>query len=354
MAAPNLYNPDWEPFNLPPGWNDVQSNAAAEYGDSDSDSDMSDASADQNNVQTFTATEEFDVPTDEYQSIYTSESSIRTLDSDDLSEWGDEAPDETVIPFMDLLPELRMHVYRHVLVREKPIVPMELCPSKSIKISNSFSLLKDPQIWDRRRQPPLLRSNSVVRSEALPLYYRENVFLVTGTICSAGCMYPIYRFPTIRSANPLRMLRSLRMVLTVIQRVEKKHELSERLTISFSVDVTLARQCTDINLQVVHGRAEKKQGRKGDRFQFAKETIRPGYKEWLESAVKERMGKADEEGSYDGFSLLKAAAMMPVKLKCDQEPPWPKFKVNPRPPLTGPVTDEEYLNAVRMTLAPPP
>jgi hypothetical protein len=231
----------------------------------------------------------------------------------------------TSIPFMDLIPELRRNVYFHALVKDKPIVPVELCPSKSIAIQNTFALMSNSDTWARRRQPALLRTNSQIRSEALPLYYRENVFNVSGTILSAGCMYPMFRYPTPTLSTPLRNLRHIHMILTVVQMQPAEDGPRSRVIMSLAVEVSLRYQGTKIRLMVVAGPAERtKHGKRHGIIIIGKDVIMEGYRKWLEEAVEGRLGDKDQDARWDGHNLLRAAAMMPVMLKCEQNPPWAK------------------------------
>lgn len=226
-------------------------------------------------------------------------------------------------PFMDLIPELRRNVYFHALVQEEPSMPLELCPSRFIRISNTCSLVLQTRSWGRRvPQPALLRSNSHIRSEALPLYYRENLFTVENTVLDTGCMYPLYRYPTAHSRLPLKDLRHLQMVLTINQKPSIQGEARSWVTMSICCNISLIHQGTKIRLEVVNGKAKRKQGTKLGKRIIRKNGLVSGYRKWLEQAVESRLGEKDEDGRWDGWSLLRAAALMPVVLKCETNPPW--------------------------------
>ena len=230
--------------------------------------------------------------------------------------------------FMDLMPELRAIVYRFAVVRKNPITPLELCPSRYITIRNEASFLEEADRRERRRQPPILRTNRLIRAEALPIYYRENIFDVANTVVVSGNMWPMYRYPDPASANVLRMIRTLAINMTVDQKEiavinHVMHQL--RTTITLNVEITILAQGKHLSIAFMDGAAIKRQGSKRVmKIAIAVKHIGEEYTLFVAQQMKRYMGEPpDAERRYDGHNLLRAAATMPARIDCTKgDPNW--------------------------------
>ena len=81
-----------------------------------------------------------------------------------------EAPSSTHFPFLRLPPEVRLEVYRHLLLRRRGT---HLVPTSMQRYSHQCWVDPDP---NKNLHPAILRTCRLVRNEATDVLYSENLF----------------------------------------------------------------------------------------------------------------------------------------------------------------------------------